>query len=104
MKAPEMLEEAAEVFRQRNALYGDNYKKFGEVMKALLPGQHLALRTPDDYNRMGLLVQIVSKLGRYCENFEGGGHDDSLLDLAVYSQMLREIDQGRAANQPDQFA
>jgi hypothetical protein len=43
---------------------------------------------------MGLLVQIMSKLSRYCANFNQGGHEDSLDDLAVYSVLLQEVDKG----------
>jgi len=91
-RVPEMLREGADTYEQRNELYGDNYHNFGRVMIALFPrGMHFD--SVEDYNRIGIIVQIVGKLGRYCEQFEKGGHDDSLLDLAVYSQMLRELDE-----------
>ena len=92
MRVPEMLREGAATYEERNALYGDNYRNFGRVMRALFP-RDIECQTADDYNRLGVIVQIVGKLGRYCEQFEAGGHDDSLLDLAVYSQMLRELDE-----------
>lgn len=92
---PEHLRKAAETYEQRNALYGDNYKEFGDVLLALLgndllppPGVDLA----HHYCRLGVLVQIVGKLSRYCANFNRGGHADSLDDLAVYAMMLRELD------------
>lgn len=89
---PEMLREAAATYEERNKLYGDNYKSFGIVMASLFP-LGIRLLSVDDFNRFGVLVQVVSKLTRYAENFGRGGHDDSLLDLAVYSQMLRELDE-----------
>lgn len=92
MRVPEMLREGADTYEERNALYGDNYKTFGILMCSIFP-YGLSCRSADDFNRLGVLVQIVGKLGRYCEQFEAGGHDDSLLDLAVYSQMLRELDE-----------
>jgi hypothetical protein len=88
---PEMLREAAATYEERNKLYRDNYKNFGRVMAGLFP-KGLDCADVDDFNRLGTLIQIVSKLTRYCVNFERGGHDDSLLDLAVYSQMQRELD------------
>lgn len=88
---PSMLRMCADTYEERNELYGDNYKRFGHVMMALLP-RGVVCRSVDEFNRLGVLVQVVGKLSRYCENFEDGGHDDSLLDLAVYSQMLRELD------------
>lgn len=91
---PDMLHEAADTYRQRAEVYGDNYKRFGYVIGALFPDGVTHLKKPGvDWNsRYGLLMQMVSKLTRYCENFNKGGHDDSLQDLAVYATMLRELD------------
>lgn len=99
MRVPEMLREGADTYEERNALYGDNYKTFGTLMCSLFP-LGVSCRSVDDFNRLGVLVQIAGKLGRYCEQFEAGGHDDSLLDLAVYSQMLRELDE-EIRNRPE---
>ena len=91
---PEMLRDAAGIYEQRSQLYGDNYKRFGHVMEALFGDVMLHVRPdPGYWNRIGLLVQIVSKLTRYVENFNRGGHKDSLDDTAVYTMMLQEIDQ-----------
>jgi hypothetical protein len=35
---------------------------------------------------------MASKLARYANNFFTGGHADSLEDISVYAQMLREVD------------
>lgn len=91
-KVPEMLRECANTYEDRNELYGDNYKHFGHVMRIMFP-HGINCTSVDDFNRMGILVQIVAKTMRYCEQFSSGGHDDSLLDVAVYSQMLRELDE-----------
>lgn len=85
-----LLLNAADTFKQRAEVYGDNYKKFGQVIAAL--NMDLQMRTVQDWNRFGLLIQIISKLMRYTENFSKGGHDDSLNDLSVYSAMLRSLD------------
>jgi hypothetical protein len=87
---PEMLRQAAATYEERNLTYGDNYKKFGAATFPLL--RHIRLEDEMDMNRLGILVMMMSKIGRYCENFNKGGHDDSLLDLAVYTTMLRELD------------
>lgn len=84
---------ASELFKERSRVYGKNYKDFGPVAYTMLEG--IKLETPDDFARLGVLVQIISKLTRYCANFNNGGHDDSLMDLSVYAQMLRELDQDR---------
>lgn len=88
---PEMLREAAATYEERNKLYGDNYKNFGKVMVGMFPNG-LAVRSESDWNRLGVFVQIASKMTRYAEQFTKGGHDDSLLDMSVYANMLRELD------------
>ena len=87
---PEILREAANTFQLRNNLYGDNYKQFGHIMQVLFP-DGLPCRTADDYNRLGLLVQCISKLTRYAANMPEGGHQDSAHDLCVYAAMLEEM-------------
>lgn len=93
---PKTLRDAAKIYEERNALYGDVYKRFGAVMIALFPDG--VYEKPEDghpadqINRYGLLVQIVGKLMRYCSNYGKGGHSDSLTDLAVYAIMLDELD------------
>jgi len=88
---PEMLMEAAAVYKQRQDIYGYNYLAFGKVMMALFP-DGLTVSDIDTWNRLGIFVQMMSKTTRYASQFKEGGHDDSLLDLSVYSQMLREVD------------
>ena len=88
---PATLEACAKTYRQRNALYGNNYKRFGHIMAQMFPNG-ISLKTPDDFNRFGVFVQIVSKLTRYCAQYGEGGHKDSLLDEAVYSVMMHEVD------------
>lgn len=92
---PEALRQAAVIYEQRYALYGDNYKRFGKLLAALFP-DGISIASAEDPvkagNRLGVLIQILSKITRYCENFNRGGHADSLDDLAVYAMMLRELD------------
>lgn len=88
---PDELLKKAEIYKERNKIYGDNYKRFGPIMQLLFPNG-IELKTKDDLNRFGILVQVVAKVTRYCQNFEDGGHDDSLDDAAVYAMMLKELD------------
>lgn len=90
-KVPEMLRDAASIYEERNKLYGDNYKRFGSIMRELFP-QGLELKTEDEFNRYCVFIQVVSKITRYAENFIRGGHADSLDDMAVYAMMLQELD------------
>jgi len=97
---PEALEKIASIYRDRNGTYGDNYLHAGEVLLGLFP-HGLELKTADQFNRFHLVVHLASKLSRYCMTMElrGEGHADSLDDLSVYAQMLREFD-ALAANKP----
>jgi hypothetical protein len=85
-----IMAEAMETFRKRNKLYGDNYLKFGKVMTALFPAGW-ALETEEDWNRFGVIIQIVSKLTRYIADPQKG-QLDSIHDMGVYCFMLEDID------------
>lgn len=89
------LKAKAQLFEDRHRLYGDNYKSFGHVLSNLFPLEEtFTIGDTNEMNRLGLLVQIVSKLTRYCQNFHKGGHADSLDDMAVYCMMLKSLDMG----------
>ena len=91
-RAPEILAAAAETFRSRNALYGDNYLRFGTVFLGMFPGGVLPrVTTPGDMDRLQLMMQALNKLLRYAESFKSGGHRDSARDLCVYAAMLEEV-------------
>jgi hypothetical protein len=92
-KPDQSLGELADLYRQRNAIYKDTYKRHGHVMDALFP-DGLDIEGVKDFNRLALLDMMIGKLTRYTNNFDKGGHEDSLDDLSVYTQMLKEIDQG----------
>lgn len=91
MRANEILELAAKTYAERQKVYGDNYKFVGDIMAALFP-QGIKVVTADDWNRMHIFLLVVVKLTRYRQNFEAGGHSDSLIDMATYAAMLEEID------------
>lgn len=86
---PEILREAADTYEQRNALYGNNYKRIGEIFVTLFP-DGLTLKTPDEWNRMFLLMQLLGKSTRYAAQF-AEGHKDSAHDSIVYAAMLEEL-------------
>lgn len=90
----DLLHKAADLFEKRDKAYGSSYKQFGEIVLAFFP-DGIILKTEDDFTRWGLLNMIFSKINRYCNNFQEGGHPDSLADLSVYSAMLAEIDKVR---------
>lgn len=84
------LEEAAATFRERNAMYGNNYQRFGNIMALMFPNG-VRLETDADFNRFGQLFMCMCKLTRYAENMDRGGHQDSARDLIVYAAMLEEM-------------
>jgi len=87
----EDLRQAAQLFEERNAQYGDAYIVVGKVLHELFP-KGIALNSPEDHARMHLLGWTVGKLTRYAANFSKGGHEDSLKDASVYTAMLRNLD------------
>lgn len=90
-EVPEILMAAAKTFQERNATYGDNYLHFGSVMRGLFPRGLPTPRSEEDWNRLGLFVQCVTKLTRYAQSLERGGHVDSAHDLSVYAAMLQSV-------------
>ena len=91
MNTIENLSRIAEIYKERNALYGDNYKHFGRTLIGMFP-QGLALNTEEEFNRFALFLNILHKLTRYARSINSAGHGDSLDDMAVYAMMLRETD------------
>lgn len=87
----------ARLFEERHAVYGDNYHRFGPIMALLIGQQKLDPLNAQQMSRLGIFVQIVSKITRYAENFDSGGHADSLDDIAVYAMMLQELDHATPA-------
>lgn len=88
---PERLEDLGNLYRERNKLYGDNYKHFGKILMGIFPNG-IELRTEEQFNRFALFLQVVHKVSRYGKAMPDEGHEDSLDDMAVYSQMLQEWD------------
>lgn len=86
----EFLHGSADTFAQRNAVYKDNYKMVGEIMKALFP-KGIKLETPEDHNKFHLFMLAIVKLSRYAINFQTG-HKDSVEDLIVYMAMVQALD------------
>lgn len=88
------LRAKADLYKERNALYGDNYKRFGTILSLILgPNTKLDAGDAEQMNRFGIFVHLVGKLTRYGEQFSRGGHRDSLDDLSVYAMMLAELDE-----------
>jgi hypothetical protein len=84
----QVLDAMAATFRERNAVYGSNYLRVGDVMAALFP-EGVTLRTSEDFTRWHLLELVVVKLTRFATS--NLSHPDSVHDLGVYAAMLETL-------------
>lgn len=91
MNAGKRLKNLSGLFAERKKDYKDGYKRHGDVIVALFPNG-INQSNPVDAARFSLVTCLVIKLIRYCDNFDRGGHEDSLDDMAVYSQILQSYD------------
>lgn len=86
--AADILAEMAETYRERNKVYGDNYKRVGDVMAAMFP-DGVWLQAAEDYNVWHLFELMVVKMTRFANS--GLTHEDSIHDLAVYAAMVESL-------------
>ena len=89
-----ILDEMAETFRTRNAVYGDNYKMVGKLMAVLFPnGVPKEVLHSDQFH---LFELKLVKLSRFA--ISNLTHQDSIHDDGVYSAMIEAIllEQGTA--------
>lgn len=94
--ASEILREGAETHTQKNADYGDNWQKVGEILFTLANEESVVLKSPDDWIAAGLFIRRLDKLGRSFNgefltdsmNFESAVDDDA--DESVYAAMQAE--------------
>ena len=88
VRADAILQTMANTFRTRNKVYGDNYKRVGDVMKALFPNG-VQLKTAEDFNRWHLFELAIVKITRFTTT--GMTHVDSVHDAAVYLAMVESL-------------
>lgn len=86
--AADILAEMADTYRERNKVYGDNYKRVGDVMMALFPNG-VTLETAEQFNIWHLFELIVVKITRFANSKLQ--HEDSIHDLAVYAAMVESL-------------
>ena len=91
MKASEILRANADMFDERNKLYGEIYHTAGDVIELLFPNG-INLNSPLKFARFAIIMHLVNKLMRICAQFEIGGHKDSNIDISVYASMLEELE------------
>ena len=88
----DILSQAHDVYRDRNAEYKDNFRTVGRVMVALFPDGRPPLKTAEDYDRWHIFELLIVKLTRYANNYDQP-HEDSLLDQLPYLGILGALDQ-----------
>lgn len=89
------IKSALKTAEERGKVYGsahDNYKRHGKALAALFPNG-IYIKTEADFARFILLVMASAKLARYANNFEVGGHADSIHDMGVYSFIIEAFDE-----------
>jgi|TARA_R110000803_G_scaffold51919_7_gene107065 hypothetical protein len=86
--ASKILQDMATTFKERNKVYGDNYKTVGIVMSGLFP-DGVNLKTIDDYNTWHLFELMIVKLTRFANT--NLTHRDSIHDAAVYAAMIESL-------------
>jgi hypothetical protein len=90
---PQRLAKLGKLFEERHKVYGKDYEYVGQILSAMFP-EGLILSRPEDFRRFYMFVFLLSKINRYSQCLgRGTGHKDSLDDLAVYAQMLAELDE-----------
>jgi hypothetical protein len=84
LDVPGILESGAATYRERNAIYGDSWETFRDMMALLYP--NVELKTKDDIIIYNWISHIVGKLVR----FKNSGHKnlDSIHDASVYAAMV----------------
>lgn len=97
------LRRSADIFEARASVYKDNYRAVGRVVEALFPDGHTQ-SDQSDHNRWHLFELVIVKLTRYANNYDAGGHEDSIDDMIVYLSMLGQLDAELRADQPEREA
>lgn len=92
-KTDEILADMAQTFKERNAIYGDNYRMVAKLVAVLFPrGVPPELVVTDQWH---LFELKLVKLSRFA--ISGLTHQDSIHDDAVYSAMIESILEEQAA-------
>jgi hypothetical protein len=82
-----ILDQMADTFRQRNAVYGDNYRMVAKLVKVLFPnGVPSELVVTDQWHLFELKLVKISRFA-----ISNLTHIDSIHDDAVYAAMIESI-------------
>lgn len=91
--ANDVLRECADLFDTRSIQYPrNNWEIVGNIMNILVP-EGIELKTENDHERYHIFTWLIGKICRYSQNYNNGGHEDSLKDAIVYAAILKSIDE-----------
>ena len=82
----QIIQKAAETFRERGAQYGHSWEQVGEITKILYPNG-IKLETVSNFEKFHILQWLIGKIVRYANS----GSIDSIHDAGVYSFILEYI-------------
>lgn len=87
MSPHEIMIDMARTFKERNAVYGDNYRMVAKLMLVLFPeGLPPGLYKKDQFH---LFELVLVKLSRFA--ISNLTHRDSVHDMAVYAAMVESV-------------
>jgi hypothetical protein len=82
--AADILEDMAQTYRERNKVYGDNFKMVAPLMATLFPGGVPSELVVTD--KFHLFELLLVKLSRFA--ISNLSHQDSIHDAGVYAAMV----------------
>ena len=95
ISADDIMIAMAETFRERNAVYGNNFKMVGPIMQILFPaGAPVELLGSHQFHLFELLIVKLSRLA-----ISNLSHLDSAHDAGVYAAMIEAIILNQQAEQ-----
>ena len=110
------FEELKALYIERNARYKDNHKDAGKVFMTMFG--EMRITKDSEWGRLAIMFQIVGKMMRYrkmfyevspqCLKNEFESSQDCLRDIAVYANLLMELDndereKGKAEAEYEEF-
>lgn len=85
LSTPEILEQMAATYRERNAIYGDNWQTHTAALRAIFP-EGIKLAGEFETTMYSWFSIMLGKMTRLANaKFE---HQDSIHDIAVYAAMM----------------
>lgn len=84
--AADILDQMAATYRERNAVYGSNFKMVAPLVRTLFPdGVPAELVASDKWHLFELILVKLSRLA-----ISGVTHVDSIHDMGVYCAMVEQ--------------